>query len=93
MKTFKRNSEPLEIEIEDIKGNMIRLASNVSLTPDIMDQVEAASVDLSLTTSKKVVKQLSILFGTDEKTFAKFEIPVLSEVLKYIAGEIYAKKK
>ena len=92
-KTFKRNSSPIEIEIEDVKGEVHNLNSIVLFTPDQTEEIESILFEKDVSYSSKIVKQMIKIFGKDKAFYLNFELHILGDVLTFVSEELYSSKK
>jgi hypothetical protein len=62
------------------------------LTPNITLELEKIAEDENLNFTKKVIDQMIIIFGNDEKFYNKFDTMIMNNVLLDIVQEVILKK-
>lgn len=93
MKTFKRNYQPIEVEIESTEGQMFTLKSVVLFTPEVTDEIEKICDDKSSTGATRAINQMVKIFGNDFDFYKKFEVGIMNDVLTYVGGEVSSASK
>jgi len=84
MKVFKRNFEPIEVEIEDIRGQYHKLTTIVNFTPSVIAKIEEMSVKITSGT-KLIVDQMVLFFGRDRQFYENFDMMLLGDVIKHVS--------
>ncbi len=92
-KTFKRNSRPIEIEIEDVDGELHVLNSRIVFTNKNTAKIEEIVFQKDVSWTTKITEQMILIFGRDEEFYNKFETVMLGEVIQFVSEQIYNSKK
>lgn len=94
MQTFKRSFAPIEAEVENVKGEIVKLSSSLVFTPDVTNRLEAMALDtVGKTGSEMVIEQMVFVFGNKPEFYSQFEVYLLLEVMKYVQETIYGYSK
>lgn len=89
MAVFKRTFVPIEADIENIKGEVVKLVSNKVMTSDVTDELERFGLDTEGKTGTEIIlDQMIFVFGKDKEFYRQFDTGVLFNVVRWVSDSI-----
>ena len=94
IKRFSDLENVIEIEIEDINGEVKKLKTNHISIEKAKNIAKTAKIDKNDTDSifEAALEQMTQFFGGEKKDYKDYSAITLTQVIKYISGELYSKK-
>lgn len=80
------NPEPIQVEVQDLKGQVINLTVKTVTTKLMQDLTDTGSA-LHKDPVGTLMKQLSLLFG-DEVDYSNFDMRVLRDAMSYCMSQV-----
>lgn len=87
-KVFKKML-PIEIESEDIDGNVHILQSIIPITADVVDKMTDIAIDENRKMSDRNIDQLIIIFGKDRNFWLRFDAGMLTDIITFVSKEVF----